>query len=104
MADHFTGTPAPVPPPALPAPLSDETRGLVLQLADGLSRLRPEAAMSDGIRLARALVLAEQLHGPTEAAYTAEQALLAALPPVQPGQTRGEYAAQLHLIAQGVTL
>ncbi|MFE7947389.1 hypothetical protein [Streptomyces sp. NPDC057426] len=83
--------------------LSNETRELLVELADDLDRLHPGAAMSDGIRLARPLVLAEQRHGPTEAAYDAEQDLLAALPRVRPGQTRGEYAALLRLIAQGVT-
>ncbi|MGA6873078.1 hypothetical protein ACO8D0_14395 [Streptomyces pratensis] len=83
--------------------LSDDTRLLLTRLADHLDASRPTAAMREEIRLGRALVLAEQLHGPTERAFTAEQALLAAAPQVRPGQTRGEYAALLRLIAQGVT-
>jgi len=100
MADDVMRTPAPVPPTAL----SDETRTFLVQFAADLDALRPNAAMSEGIRLAHPLTLAEQQHGPTDAAFDAEQALLRALPPVQPKQTRGEYAAQLRLIAQGVTL
>ncbi|MEW2177160.1 hypothetical protein AB0890_12625 [Streptomyces sp. NPDC005406] len=83
--------------------LSDDTRLLLGRFADTLEARRPGAEMSEPIRLARALVLAEQLHGPTEAAFAAEQDLLAAAPPVRDGQTRGEYAALLRLIAQGVT-
>ncbi|MFD6684210.1 hypothetical protein [Micromonospora parva] len=82
--------------------ISDDTRLLLHRLADKLDALRPNAAMSEGIRLGQALVLAEQLHGPTEAAYAAEQDLLAATPPVRDRQTRAEYAALLRLIAEGV--
>ncbi|MEU8855729.1 hypothetical protein AB0D73_22695 [Streptomyces sp. NPDC048215] len=86
-----------------PLVLSDDTRLLLGQLADKLDSYRPTAIMREETRLAQALVFAEQLHGPTEAAYAAEQNLLAAAPPVRPGQERGEYAALLRLIAQGVT-
>lgn len=86
-----------------PLVLSDDTITLLGRLADTLDARRPHAEMSEPIRLARALVLAEQLHGPTEAAFDAEQDLLAAAPRVTPGTTRGEYAAKLRLIAQGVS-
>ncbi|TXS35741.1 hypothetical protein [Streptomyces sp. OR43] len=86
-----------------PLVLSDDTRTLLGQLADTLDARRPNAEMSEPIRLARALVLSEQLHGPTEAAFDAEQDLLAAAPRVTPGTSRGEYAAKLRLIAQGVS-
>ncbi|MDT9689411.1 hypothetical protein Q5762_13905 [Streptomyces sp. P9(2023)] len=87
-----------------PSPvLSDDTRTLLAQLADKLDALRPNASMSEGIRLGQALVLAEQLYGPTEAAYAAEQDFLIAAPPVRHEQTRGEYAALLRLVAKGVT-
>ncbi|MFJ5954318.1 hypothetical protein, partial [Streptomyces noursei] len=76
---------------------------LLGQLADTLDAQRPNAEMHEEIRLARALVLAEQLHGPTEKAFDVEKDLLAAAPHVRPGQTRGEYAALLRLIAQGVS-
>ncbi|MFE7509727.1 hypothetical protein ACFU8I_00575 [Streptomyces sp. NPDC057540] len=99
MADHFTDATSPVPP----AELSDETRTLLTELADTLDRVHPSAAMNEAIRLARPLVLAERLHGATVAAYVAEQDLLAAMPLVRDGQTRGEYAALLRLIAEGVT-
>ncbi|MEV7712309.1 hypothetical protein [Streptomyces sp. NPDC088270] len=85
-----------------PLVLSDDTRLLLGQFADLLDSKRPNAEMREEIRRARALVLAEQLHGPTEAAFAAEQDLLAAAPPVRPNQTRGKYAALLRLIAQGV--
>lgn len=99
MADDVMRAPAPVPP----VELSEEIRGLLVELADTLVRVRPGAEMSEAIRLARPLVLAEQLHGPGDAAFATEVELLAALPRVRDGQTRDEYAAQLRLIAQGVT-
>lgn len=82
---------------------TDDTSLLLGQLADKLNGLRPGAPMDEAIRLGQALVLAEQQHGPTEKAYAAEQDLLAVAPPVRAGQTRGEYAALLRLIAQGVS-
>lgn len=87
--------------PGAPAPLTDETRLLLGRLADSLEARRPHAMMLEPIRLARALVYAEQLHGPTELAYAAEQALLAAAPPVDHDQTRAQYAALLRRIAAG---
>lgn len=86
-----------------PLVLSGDTITLLGWLADLLDAQRPTAEMRDEIRLCRALVLAEQLHGTTEAAFDAEQDLLAAAPAVRPGQTRGEYAALLRLIAKGVS-
>ncbi|MFJ2182962.1 hypothetical protein ACIOJG_20310 [Streptomyces anulatus] len=86
-----------------PLALSDDTVLLLGHFADTLDTQRPDAEMREEIRLARALVLAEQLHGPTEKAFAAEQDLLAAAPRVRHGQTRGEYAALLRLIAQGVS-
>ncbi|WP_432008901.1 hypothetical protein [Streptomyces bacillaris] len=85
-----------------PLVLSDDTILLLGRFADTLDARRPDAEMREEIRLARALVFAEQLHGPTEKAFAAEQDLLAAAPPVRRGQTRGEYAALLRLVAQGV--
>lgn len=87
-----------------PLVLSDDTRTLLGLLADKLDNYRPNAEMFEATRLAQALVFAEKLHGPTEKAYTAEQDLLAAAPPVRTHQTRGEYAALLRLIAQGVAV
>lgn len=83
--------------------LSDDTITLLGQLADKLGAHRPNHVMLEATRLAQALVFAERLHGPTEAAFAAEQDLLAAAPPVRAEQTRGEYAALLRLIANGVT-
>ncbi|MDJ0461578.1 hypothetical protein [Streptomyces sp. H27-C3] len=83
--------------------LSDDTRTLLGLLADKLDSHRPTAVMHNATRLALALVFAEQLHGPSEKAFTAEQDLLAAAPPVRPEQTRGEYATLLRLLAQGVS-
>ncbi|MFE7347503.1 hypothetical protein [Streptomyces fimicarius] len=82
--------------------LSDDTRTLLGWLARKLAAHRPDDAMREETRLAQSLVLAEQLHGPTEAAFAAEQDLLAAAPRVRDHQTRGEYAALLRLIARGV--
>ncbi|MET7643026.1 hypothetical protein ABZS83_05155 [Streptomyces sp. NPDC005426] len=87
-----------------PLVLSDDTRTLLGRLADTLDAKRPHAEMLEPIRLARALVLAEQLHPrDPEKAFDTEQDLLAAAPRVTPGTTRGEYAAKLRLIAQGVS-
>ncbi|WP_405431146.1 hypothetical protein [Streptomyces anulatus] len=86
-----------------PLVLSGDTVLLLGRFADTLDQQRPDAEMRDEIRLARALVLAEQLHGPTEAAFAAEQDLLAAAPRVRHGQTRAEYAALLRLVARGVS-
>jgi len=84
-----------------PVALTDDTRLLLKQLAAKLDGHRPEDAMREESRLAQALVFAEKLHGPTEAAYEAELALLEAAPPVRAGQTRGHYAALLRRIAEG---
>ncbi|MEU0369089.1 hypothetical protein ABZ070_02295 [Streptomyces sp. NPDC006283] len=83
--------------------LTADTIRLLGMLADKVSTARPNAEMREETRLAQALVMAERLHGPTEAAFAAEQDLLAAAPPVRPGTSRGEYAALLRLIANGVT-
>ncbi|MFE5852548.1 hypothetical protein ACFQ61_04915 [Streptomyces sp. NPDC056500] len=87
-----------------PLALTEDTRTLLGRLADKLDAYRPTAVMLPETRLAQALVFAEQLHGPTERAFAAEENLLAAAPPVRDGQTRGEYASLLRLIAQGVAL
>lgn len=86
-----------------PLVLSDDTVLLLGRFADTLDTQRPDAEMREEIRLARCLVFAEQLHGPTEKAFAAELDLLAAAPPVRAGQTRGEYATLLRLVAQGVS-
>lgn len=87
-----------------PLVLSDDTVHLLVQFATTLQTQRPAAPMREPIRLARALVLAEQLHPDNpEKAFDAEQDLLAAAPRVRDGQSRGEYAALLHLIARGVS-
>ncbi|MFB8035894.1 hypothetical protein ACFC5Z_23685 [Streptomyces sp. NPDC056004] len=84
-----------------PPVLSDDTRTLLGWLAEKLDAYRPDDSMREETRRAQCLVLAEQLHGPTEAAFAAEQDFLAAAPIVRPGQTRGEYAALLRRIAKG---
>lgn len=83
--------------------LDDDTRLLLGRLADKLAGYQPEAEMRETTRIALALVFAEKHLGPTEAAYVAEQLLLAAAPPVCEGQTRGDYAALLRLVAKGVS-
>ncbi|MCX4515763.1 hypothetical protein OHA27_37000 [Streptomyces sp. NBC_01619] len=83
--------------------LDDDTRLLLRRLADKLADYEPEAKMCETTRVALALVFSEKLLGPTEAAYAAEQLLLAAAPPVCEGQTRRDYAALLRLVAKGVS-
>lgn len=75
----------------------------LLALAERLDTLRPSAAITERLVLAQALVIAEQLHGPTDAAEEAERELVALLPDVT-GQTRGAYADELRHVAQEVTL
>ncbi|MFC8494735.1 hypothetical protein ACFUJU_28865 [Streptomyces sp. NPDC057235] len=98
MADDAMRTPAPVPP----GEVREETRKLLADLADTLDRVRPGAEMTEGIRLARPLALAERLHGPGPAANNTERELLAVMPRVRDDETRGEYATRLRLIAQEV--
>ncbi|MFI8425123.1 hypothetical protein [Streptomyces sp. NPDC085460] len=76
---------------------------LLLGIADKLDAKHPTKPVTQALVLAQALVAAEEVHGPTETAETAERAILPLLPAVT-GQTRGEYAVQLRLAAQGVTL
>lgn len=78
-------------------------RDLLIGLADKLDAKHPTKAVSERLVLAQALVIAEELHGPTEAAEDAERAILNLLPAVT-GQTRGEYSTQLRLVAVGVAL
>ncbi|MFC8265405.1 hypothetical protein ACFUIZ_06740 [Streptomyces cinereoruber] len=76
-------------------------RALLGGLADRLDTIRPTAAVTERLVLAQALVIAEQLHGSTEAAEDAERDLLTLLPAVT-GQTRGQYAKELRDAARGV--
>lgn len=79
------------------------TPELLLGIADRLDHKHPTKPVTQALVLAQALVVAEELHGPTETAEDVERAALPLLPAVA-GQTRGEYAVQLRLVAQGVTL
>ncbi|MGW3392779.1 hypothetical protein [Streptomyces hydrogenans] len=76
---------------------------LLLGIADKLDRKHPTKPVTQPLVLAQALVVAEELHGPTEAAEDAERAILPLLPAVT-GQTRGEYSTQLRLAAVGAVL
>ncbi|MGW3374068.1 hypothetical protein [Streptomyces hydrogenans] len=76
---------------------------LLLGIADKLDAKHPTKPVTQPLVLAQALVVAEELHGPTKAAEDAERGVLPLLPVVT-GQTRGEYAVQLRLAAQGVSL
>ncbi|MFE5296422.1 hypothetical protein [Streptomyces sp. NPDC056632] len=76
---------------------------LLIGIADRLDAKYATKAVSERLVLAQALVVAEELHGPTPEAEDAEQAILHLLPAVT-GQTRGEYSTQLRLVAVGVSL
>lgn len=76
---------------------------LLLGLADKLDAKHPHKAVTQALVLAQALVVAEAIFGPTEAAEEAERAVLDLLPAVT-GQTRGEYSTQLRLVVVGVSL
>ncbi|MFD5425230.1 hypothetical protein [Streptomyces sp. NPDC127084] len=82
--------------------LDDDTRQLLGKVADRLGGSQPEAPMHAASRLYEALLCSQEKHGLTDAAFAAEQLLLAAAPQVRPGQTRGEYATLLRLVAEGV--
>lgn len=101
MADDVTGTTVPVPPHTH---LTDEQRQLFIELADRITARRPCAQMTELLAHAHALTVAEHTHGPTPAAELAQRALIDVLPLVRDRQTRNEYAAQLRLLAQGVSL
>ncbi|MFK0225880.1 hypothetical protein ACIQUL_08940 [Streptomyces sp. NPDC090303] len=76
---------------------------LLLGIADKLDAKHSTKAVSERLVLAQALVVAEELHGPTAEAEAAEEAALPLLPAVT-GQTRGEYSTQLRLAAVGAVL
>jgi hypothetical protein len=84
-------------------PATDPLAAALYRFADRLDTRRPRAAMTEALRRAQALVLAEQIDGPVEAAEATERALLALLPAVEDRQTRGQYAARVRIVATGVT-
>lgn len=75
---------------------------LLTQVADRLDEKHADKPMIEPLALAQALVVAERAHGRGPTADTAERAIVAALPPVRSGDTRGDYAARVRLIAKGV--
>lgn len=85
-------------------PAASPLAAALLALADRLDTLRPRAVMTEALRRAQALVIADRLHQDDADIETAEKELLDLLPPVERGQTRGKYAEQLRLVAQGVAL
>ncbi|MFE5793545.1 hypothetical protein ACFQ8C_13360 [Streptomyces sp. NPDC056503] len=76
-----------VPPASLSAPLQD--------LADRLDARRPRAAMTEALRRAQALVIADRLAASDDDLDAVETVVLGVLPAVEPGQTRGAYASEL---------
>ncbi|WP_170313883.1 hypothetical protein [Streptomyces filamentosus] len=74
---------------------------LLTALADRLVAKYATKAVTERLVLAQCLVIADTAHTSGAAAEAAENALIAALPPIRPGDTRGEYAARLRLIATG---
>ncbi|WP_128977270.1 hypothetical protein [Streptomyces roseicoloratus] len=76
---------------------------LLGKLADRIEAKHPTKAIDERLVLAQALVVAEHTYGPTEAADAAERALIDALPPVRPDDTRAEYATRCRLVGQEVS-
>ncbi|MGW0034697.1 hypothetical protein ACWDXD_33390 [Streptomyces sp. NPDC003314] len=75
---------------------------LLTQVADRLDEKYADKPMLEPLAPAQALVVAERAHGRGPAADTAERAIVTALPPVRPGDTRADYATRVRLIAQEV--
>jgi hypothetical protein len=71
---------------------------LLNQVADRLDEKFSDKPMLEPLALAQALVVAERTGTP----MAAERAIVAALPPVRAGDTRGDYATRVRLIAQEV--
>ncbi|MEV6571847.1 hypothetical protein [Streptomyces sp. NPDC051577] len=79
-------------------------RELLVAIADYLARARPAHAMWEASRLLLARQFAVARFGDDTALVDeAEHQILGWAPTVRPGTTRDEYAAQLRLVAQGVT-
>lgn len=97
MADHSTGTPACVPQPIA----DDSVQTILVSIADRLTTVRPGGAMTEEIRLARALTHTTNLLGYGTDAEQAERRVMALLPRITRPITRGEYALILRKIAAG---
>ncbi|MFD8882364.1 hypothetical protein ACFV0H_07550 [Streptomyces erythrochromogenes] len=79
-------------------------RELLVAIANYLAHARPTHAMWEASRLLLARQFAVARFGDDSARVDeAEREILGWAPEVRPGSTRDEYAAQLHLVAQGVT-
>lgn len=74
---------------------------LLTALADRLVAKHATKAVTERLVLAQCLVVADTAHTSGAAAEAAETALVNALPPIRPGDTRAEYATRLRLIATG---
>lgn len=84
-----------------PTPLCRE---LLVAIAKYLAHARPTHAMWEASRLLLARQFAVARFGDDSARVDeAEREILGWAPEVRPGSTRDEYAAQLQLVAQGVT-
>ncbi|MEU3667558.1 hypothetical protein [Streptomyces virginiae] len=84
--------------------LTETGRGLLVAIADYLTRARPTHVMWEASRLLLARQFALAHFGDDMALVDeVERQILAHAPIVRPGTTRDEYAAQLRLAAQGVT-
>lgn len=83
---------------------SELCRTLLHCMADTLIVVDPQEPMTAGERLDLARRYADAWHHRTpQDSGATEREVLAHAPVVRPGTTRDEYAAQLRLVAQGVT-
>ncbi|MFE2555997.1 hypothetical protein ACFXGT_08165 [Streptomyces sp. NPDC059352] len=83
--------------------MADHTPLLLLNLADRIDQF-PHAAMTQKLVEAQALNVAEAMYGPGAYSEQIEHHLLTQVPPIRPGDTRGEYAARLRLMATGAAV
>ncbi|MFE3123898.1 hypothetical protein ACFXHD_10795 [Streptomyces hydrogenans] len=83
--------------------MADRVYLLQLDLADRLDKHYADAPMTQRLAEAQALIVSEAAYGPGTYSEQVEHHLVAGLPNIEDGDTRGEYAARLRLIAQGVT-
>ena len=79
-----------------------DTRALLQQIATRLAAERPQHPMRESLISALALTFATRRHGyGTSRAAAAEERLLAHIPVIEEGTTRGQYAAVLREAAGG---
>ena len=83
-----------------PPELTPDVREVLLNIADRLATIRPHGAMTEALRMAKALHFSEQGRH-IDAALALNTRVLAHMPAITGETTRGEYAVVLRSIAKG---